>query len=120
MSANINDYLQVKKSTGEILTMKQPIYRGRELSDVYGKYSSNKRIAFDNCLELLKDFTKENGIILNRGITSHSWNSFVFCGVFETNGIKYVMRCSSNRKNYNGSEEYNTCFMIVKLYLLEE
>ncbi len=120
--ANLNDFLQVKKSTGEILTMMQPVYRGQELFEVYGKYSKNKAIAFEKCRQLLHDFTCDNcGKVLNRGIISASNYSFVFGAVFEIEGLKYVLRCSSDRHNNNyGGEESNTTDMIVKVYLLEE
>lgn len=119
--ANLNDYLQVKKSTGETLTMKQPIYRCQELWEVYSKYSKNKAIAFEKCRQLLHDFTCDNyGKVLNRGIISASNFSFIFGAVFEIDGLKYVLRCSSDRhNNHYGNEENNTTDMIAKVYLLE-
>lgn len=51
-------------------------YEGETLRDVYGRYSDNKKRAFDCCVSLCEEF---NGYSFR--ITSH--NSFSFCVMFD-------------------------------------
>ena len=89
----INKLLQVKKSTGEILTAKTPQYRGKYLASVYGRFSERKAAAYDYCMNLL-DGLSDN--VISYGITSANWMKFTFSAVFETGGEKYVLICTAS------------------------
>ena len=45
----LEELLKTNKRTGEILKSFEPHYRGRELSDVYGRYSIAKQNGYDYC-----------------------------------------------------------------------
>ncbi len=113
----IADYLQVYKRTGEIKKAYKPMYRGKELSDVYGRYSDAKKQAYQNCINFLDAIGWE--FITSYGITSASCFSFSFAATFELEN-QYVVFFSSDRNNisYYGSD-YNSCGMNIKVYLME-
>ena len=112
------DYLQVYKRTGVIKKASKPYYRGKKLSDVYGRYSKNKEIAFENCEKILENIGWE--FITSRGITSANCYSFSYAATIELEN-KYVIFFSSTKDNYSYmGEEWNSCCMNVKAYLLEE
>lgn len=89
----INKLLQVKKSTGEILTAKTPNYRGKYLWSVYGRYSQAKESAYDYCENLLFDLAEN---VISYGISSANCMKFTFSAVFETGGEKYVLICTAS------------------------
>ena len=89
----INKLLQVKKSTGEILTAKKPQYRGKYLWHVYGRYSQAKESAYDYCETLLFDLADN---VISYGISSANCMKFTFSAVFETGGEKYVLICTAS------------------------
>ena len=89
----INKLLQVKKSTGEILTAKTPQYRGKYLWSVYGRYSQAKESAYEYCENLLFDLSDS---VISYGITSANCMKFTFAGVFETDGVKYALICTAS------------------------
>lgn len=112
----LNDYLQAYKRTGEIKTAKRPYYKGKELSDVYGRYSENKKIAYKNCEKILENIGWE--FVTSRGITSANCFSFTYAAIIELEN-KYVIFFSSTKGNYQYGY-CNSCCMNVKAYLLEE
>lgn len=114
----LDDYLQVYKRTGEIKKAIKPYYRGKQLSDVYGRYSNNKEIAYKNCEKILENIGWE--FVTSRGITSANCFSFSYAATIELEN-KYVIFFSSTRDNrsYMG-DKYNSCCMNIKAYLLEE
>ena len=89
----INKLLQVKKSTGEILTAKTPQYRGKYLSSVYGRFSERKASAYDYCVNLISELSDN---VISYGITSANCMKFTFAGVFETGNVKYVLICTAS------------------------
>lgn len=91
----LEELLKTNKRTGEILKSFKPHYRGRELSDVYGRYSIAKQNGYDYCLRLLESFNPD--YVYSYGITSANTFKFTFAAVFEKKGFKYVLWCTSSR-----------------------
>jgi len=114
----LDDTLQIYKRTGEIKTAKKPYYKGKELSDVYKRYSEAKKHAYQNCMNFLSSIGWE--FVTSYGITSSNCFSFNFCATVELEN-RYVILFSSSRDNisYYG-DKYNSCFMTIKTYLLED
>ena len=92
----LNSLLQVKKSTGEILTARKPSYRGKTLSSVYGRYSYAKEDAYERCKDLLYYLADDYSEVYSYGITSANGFKFTFAGVFKSAGVKYVLICTAS------------------------
>lgn len=91
----LEELLQTNKRTGEILKSFKPNYRGRELSDVYGRYSTAKQNGYDYCMRLLESF--EPDVVYNYGITSANTFIFTFEAVFKKDDVKYVLHCTARK-----------------------
>lgn len=111
-------HMQVNKRTGEVKKSRKPYYKGKQLSDVYGRYSSNKEIALKNCEKILENIGWE--FITSRGITSSNVYSFTYAATIELEN-KYVIYFTSTKNNRSDfGDKYNSCCMNIKAYLLEE
>ena len=91
----LTELLQTNKRTGEIKISSRPLYSGRYLEDVYGRYSTAKQRGYDYCLELLESFHPDT--IYSYGITSANTFHFTFEAVFEKGGVKYVLHCTAKK-----------------------
>ena len=91
----LEQLLKTNKRTGEIKTCGYPHYKGINLSDVYGTYSSAKAQGLQYCLDLLHSFKPD--YIQSYGITSANTFQFTFEAVFEKDGVYYVLWCTKSK-----------------------